>query len=552
MLILLKIAGGVALLLFGVRYLRKGLDRLFGARLGHWMRVIGSRRGWAFLSGIGVGVLAPSSTTVSLLAVQTVQAGQMSARQMLAVMLGANIGLTILVQLVALHVDEYAPILILIGFVLFQHTGPGQSRGIGQVILALGFFFVAMSMIKATVAASQFGPNSDFSKVIDIAERNPLWLALLAMVMATLIQSATATIGVVIGLGAANAGGLGLAIPVIIGANVGLAITTLFVGWRQIESRRLGVANLALKLIVAAVGFAAIPSIVDLASRVHLPLPTHVANVHTGFNVAQALIGLPFLGLINFITVKLVPQPRTNHVPFGPKFINQGPVDSLALATGQSLREILHMSEIVRSMLQDVWTALKTNDERLAHAVSHRDNQVDLLDRDIKQFLTRLAREEIDPKSADEEIRQLQYLTELETVGDIIDKNLSELVLKKIRLRGRFTPEGEGELDEFYRRVIQNLAIADTVFATRDRQLATELLEAKEQLNQHEQDLRDKHFARLNAGLVQAHETSAIHLDLLTHLKRINSSLSHVAYSVVQTDRRSARPAIGSDAPPGS
>src|ERR1043165_6976799 len=103
MLILLKIAGGVALLLFGVRYLRKGLDRIFGARLGIWMREIGTRCGLAFISGVIVGILAPSSTTVSLLAVQTVQAGQMTARQMLAVMLGANIGLTILVQLVALH-----------------------------------------------------------------------------------------------------------------------------------------------------------------------------------------------------------------------------------------------------------------------------------------------------------------------------------------------------------------------------------------------------------------------------------------------------------------
>ena len=105
MLILLKIAGGVALLLFGVRSLRKGLDRLFGARLGVWLRNLGSRRGLSFLSGSVIGILAPSSTTISVLAVQTVQVGHMSARQMLAVMLGAYIGLTILVQLVALHVD---------------------------------------------------------------------------------------------------------------------------------------------------------------------------------------------------------------------------------------------------------------------------------------------------------------------------------------------------------------------------------------------------------------------------------------------------------------
>src|SRR5688572_8698136 len=153
MLTLLKIAGGVALLLFGVRYLRKGLDRLFGARLNAWMRRIGARRGWAFGAGIGLGIIAPSSTTTSLLAVQAVQAGHLTMQQMLAVMLGANIGLTILVQLVALHLDEYAPIFIAIGWVLFQYATTAKWRGIGQIILALGFFFLAMFVVKAAVIA---------------------------------------------------------------------------------------------------------------------------------------------------------------------------------------------------------------------------------------------------------------------------------------------------------------------------------------------------------------------------------------------------------------
>ena len=546
MLILLKIAGGVALLLFGVRYLRKGLDRLFGARLGVWLRNLGSRRGLSFLSGIVIGILAPSSTTISVLAVQTVQVGHMSARQMLAVMLGANIGLTILVQLVALHVDEYAPILILVGFVLFQYAGSGTSRGIGQFLLALGFFFLAMVVIKTAVLAGDLGPDSDMGRIIAIAEGYPGWLAFLSMIMATTLQSATATISVVIGLGAAGVTDLRLAIPVVIGANVGLALTTLIVGWKQIESRRLGVANFVLKIIVAGIGLGTMPWLIQWMSELQIPLSGKVALLHTGFNIAQAAIGLPFLGPIHALMVRLVPEPRTNHRPFGPKFINQGRVDSMALAIGQSMREIMHMSEIVCSMLQDIWTALKTNDERLAREVSSRDDRVDLLDREIKRFLTKLAREDLDPKSADEEMRQLQYLTEVETVGDIVDKNLCELVLKKIRLKARFTAQGERELDDFYAKVLENLAIADAVFTTRDRSLAELLIRKKERLGEYEQELRDRHFARLNAGVPQAHETSAIHLDLLTHLKRINSAVSHVAYSVVQNNHRHA-PA---DAPP--
>lgn len=535
MLVLLHIAGGVALLLFGVRYIRKGLDRLFGRQLAVWMSRVGAKPGLAFLSGIGVAVAAPSSTTISVLAVQAVQTGHMTARQMLAVMLGANIGLTVLVQLVALRVDAYAPIAIFVGFVLFQYSGWGRVRGVGQVILALGFLFLAMSLIRSAIAGADIGRGSDLQQLIEIVSHYPVPLVILAAIMATLLQSATATIGLIIGLTAATAIGMTIALPVVIGANVGLAVTTLVVGWRRIESRRLGMANLLLKLVVATAALALMPQLVVWLDALPFDQPVQVAMAHTGFNVAQAIIGMPTLRLLDQLVRRCVPDlPPGSTQVFGPKFIHQGSIDSPALATTQSLREILHMSEIVRGMLRDVWIAMKTNDERLAYDVSQRDNQVDLLDAEIKRFLTRLAKDEMPLREADEEMRQLQYLTELETVGDIIDKNISELVLKRIRTNAHFTPEGERELDDFYQKVAENQILADAVFTTRDRGLAEQLLRHKEYLNQYEQELRDRHFARLKAGLVQAHETSAIHLDLLTHLKRINSAISHVAYPILQ------------------
>ncbi len=141
---ILSIFGGVALLVFGVRYLRKGLDRLFGQRLGTWMQRLASKRGWTFIAGLAVSLVAPSSTTISLLAVQTVRAGHMTARQMLSSMLGANIGLTVMVLLIAFRLEQSAPILILLGVALFQFTQSPRSQGIGQVLLALGFIFLGI------------------------------------------------------------------------------------------------------------------------------------------------------------------------------------------------------------------------------------------------------------------------------------------------------------------------------------------------------------------------------------------------------------------------
>ena len=194
-------------------------------------------------------------------------------------------------------------------------------------------------------------------------------------------------------------------------------------------------------------------------------------------------------------------------------------------------------------MLRDAWTALKTNNERLARDVAERDDQVDLLDTEVKRFLTRLAREEEGEYDPEEQMRQLRYLAELETIGDIIDKNISELVLKKIRLGAEFSGEGAQELEDFYTKVAENIEIAETAYATRDRDLARQLLRHKERIDHYERELRDRHFARLNAGLAEAHETSAIHLDLLTHLQRINSCVSHGAYAILQDTEPNVAPA---------
>ena len=266
MLSLLTIAGGVALILFGVRFLRKGLDRLFGPRLGHWMKRLADNRFKAFLSGLGVSIVAPSSTTMSVLAVQTVQAGRMTARQMLALMFGADIGLTVTVALIALRIEQYAPILILLGVLLFQFTKATRSRGVGQMTLSMGLIFLGIDTIKRTGSAIQF--NGDMAQLIAIAEHYPLGMVILAAILSVLMQSSTATIGLVIALGMAQVVSLPMALAAVIGANVGIVVTTVMVGWSQIESRRLALGNLLVKLVVAAVAIGFLGQIAALLNRV--------------------------------------------------------------------------------------------------------------------------------------------------------------------------------------------------------------------------------------------------------------------------------------------
>ena len=532
----LLIAGGVALLLFGVRFLRKGLDRLFGERLGTWMNRLARNRRSAFATGLGVSILAPSSTTVSVLAVQTVQAGHLKPQQVLSVMLGANIGLTIMVQLLSLQVDQFAPILILFGVLLFQFTRSARSRGIGQVVLSLGFIFLAMNIIRESVATSGLADSDDFNDLVNIASDYPFMLAGLATILAIVLQSSTATLGLLIGLAPSGAVSLPIIVPVVLGANVGLAVTALLIGWAQADSRQLALGNLLLKLVLAL-------GLLALLAPLHVQLPgvntAHVsywiANLHTGYNVLLAIVGLPLVKPVSAVCKHLIPSAlANNNRPFGPRFIKGGPFGGVSMALGQSLREIMRVGDIVKSMLQDAWSAMKTSDEALANEVSKRDDQVDQLDQAIKTFLTRVVSEESGTREANEPMRQLRYLAELETIGDIIDRNITELVIKKVRLGAEFSSQGAEELDQFYRMVVENLDIAITAFATQDENLAHQLLRHKERLNGYERELRDRHFSRLNSGLMESHETSSIHLDLLTHLKRINSAVTHVAYAILQ------------------
>jgi len=530
---LLTIAGGVAMILFGVRFLRRGLDRLFGNRLGPWLGRLADSRPKAFLTGFLVSLAVPSSTTMSVLTAQVVQAGHMSARQMLVVMLGANIGLTAPIILISLHFEQFAPILVLVGVALFQFTVYSKPRGIGQVVLSLGFIFLGIGTIKQ--AAITVVGNDDLMKLIELAQRYPWAMAVLAAILTFALQSGTASIGLVIGLASTGVVDLPLALVVVAGANVGIVMTSLFAGWRHFESRRLAVSNLLAKTIIAASLIYFLSAVVESLQWLPGNLGQRIAYAHTGFNICLAIIGLPLASPISSMVEIFVPRPPASEKPiFGPRYINTCSVESHSLALDQSKREILHVAEIVRGMLGDLWKALKTDDKKLAASVSERDDQVDLLDAQIKRFLTRQLSFQGDNDDTSEQMRQLRYLNELENIGDIIDKNLSELVVKKATLETQFSEKGWQELDEFYGKVAENMLIADTAFTTSNRMLAQQLLNHKESLNQLERHLRDAHFSRLGAGLAASHESSAIHLDVLTHLKRINSCVSHVAYAILQ------------------
>jgi phosphate:Na+ symporter len=409
-------------------------------------------------------------------------------------------------------------------------------RGVGQMLLGIGLLLLAIMTLSAAVAP--WRDSAEVREMMRLLENHPVWLLLFALVLKVGLQSATAVIGIAIALCAEQVLPVSAAITVVIGANVGIAVTALIAGYARTETRRMTIGNLLFKLAGAVVCVPLVPWLI----RVLQPLSPSgdaqlVANAHSLFNVALAVVFLPLVPPVARLLEKLVPERAEATEQFGPRYLDRSSLGSPALALGQATREILHMADLVRGMLREAYRCFEERSEPLCETVQKEDDKVDLLNNEIKAYITRLSEQALNTEESRREIALLTFANDLESIGDIIDKNLIELAKKKIALKVDFSKEGWVELERYFQKVLENFEIAISAFASQDKVLAEQLLRHKQHINELERDLRNRHFHRLHAGLTESFETSAVHLDVLTNLKRINSHLTAVAYPIMEAKR---------------
>ena len=531
---------GIALMLLGIRCLRRGSERLFGARLRQLLQVATQNRWRALVAGFCISILTPSSTAVALMAVEAITGGFMTFQQVLALMLGANIGFTLTVQLLAFKFYIYHAVFLVLGIPPYVFSKRIQWRGAGQALMGIGFLLLAIQLISGAVAPLKNDPDVD--RIVEVLGHHPVWLMIFAAVLNLLLQSSTAAIGIAIALCAQGVLPVSSAVVVVVGANIGVGVTALMAGFARTDTRRMALGNLFFKLVGAVVCLPLLPVLLQWIGGWSFGAGTHdtqlIANAHTLFNLSLAIVFLPLLPWVAGALEKLIPTPASATEKLGAQYLDRASLESPALALGQATREILHMADHVRQMLRDARQALATGDSVLCTAIKQRDDAVDLLNNEIKAYIVKLAEQDrggLTNAESRREIALLGFANELESIGDIVEKNLIELVEKKIKLQVEFSDEGRTELDRFFQEVLANFEMAVAAFATQDRVLAEQLLQHKQQINAEELELRNRHFNRLRAGLTLTFETSAIHLDLLTYLKYINSHLTAVAYPILET-----------------
>jgi phosphate:Na+ symporter len=539
-LTLIDLAGSIALLLWGVHMVQSGIQRAFGP---HLRRFLGRALGGtfrAFLAGLGVTAVLQSSTATGLMAASFAAGGFVDLVPALAVMLGANVGTTLIVQLLSFDIGRVAPLLVLVGVILFRRSAVSRTRDLGRVAIGLGLMLFALQQLLFLITPYEDVPS--LRLLMGVIATNPIIDVILAATLTWAAHSSVATVLLTMSLAAKGVVPPQAAFALVLGANLGSALNPLLEGAAGSDdvAKRVPAGNLLNRILGAALGLALLNWIGPLMVTIEPDAARAVADFHTAFNLVIAAMFLPLLRPFARLLGWLLPARAAPTDPSQPIYLSEAARETPAIALAGAAREALRMADVLEAMLRAALDAIDRGDRNRVTAVKGLDDVLDHLNRAIKVYLTGL-----DPDTLDDEDNRrlaeiLAFITNLEHAGDIVEKGLMAIAAKRLKRGLAFSTEGQAEIRVMLERLAGNVHTAAAVFMTDDVRAARGLLGEKKVFRDLEARATEAHFARIRAGRVESVETSALHLDVLRDLKRINAHISAAAYPVLEKTRRAA------------
>ncbi len=440
--VILDMLGGAALLLWGLHMVQSGIIRAFGPNLRRALAGALGNRFAAFAAGLGLTALLQSSTATGLMTASFATEGMVSLVPALAIMLGANVGTTLIVQVLSFNIAAVAPVLFIIGLVSFRVGSQTLFKDLGRVSIGAGLMLLALHILIDSLAPAEHAPA--VGVVLHAITGDPVLCIVIAGLLTWALHSSVATVLLVMSLAFSNFITPAAALALVVGANLGSAINPVFEGTKRTDrtSYRLPLGNLLNRLAGVILITPFLPVIADALRTVQPDMAKMTALFHIGFNVALALVFLPLLDPLAKLLIKLLPASAQAEDPSAPKYLEVNALETPSLALTDAARETLRMGDVVETMLQKVMTAMMTGDRSLIAEVSRMDNVVDGLDEAIKLYVTRLTRGTLDERESRRAMEIISFTINLEHIGDIIDKNLSELATKKIKRGLQFLRRG--------------------------------------------------------------------------------------------------------------
>ena len=512
---------------------RSGMTDAWGSEIRAWLGASLSNRFQALLSGLGVTMLLQSSSATALLTSSFTGQGILTTATALAILLGADIGTTLVAQVLTFDLSALSPLLITLGVATFTYFREGRARDCGRLILGLGLMLLALQLI--VTASSPMRESVIVQQVFMSLDEDLLLAVIVAAAIAWASHSSLATVLLVISLASSGALDLRVAFAFVLGANIGGAIPPLVATLGANRQARLPpLGNLLFRVFGVSLALPFVDLVANWLSPLEVGNARQIANFHMFFNIGLAILFFPLIDRMVSLTGRLIPKDKSIDDRLLPRELDHSAFENPLVALLNAEREVLRMGEVVERMLRNTFVALKKNDVELARKTRDMDQLVNSFYDGIKRYLTALAREPLGEKDSARCNEILSYATHLEHIGDIISGDLIHNILrKKLLTRSKMSLQDREDINGLYRPVLKAFELSLAVFTSQDVGMARQLLARKYKFVKRENRAVENHLRKIREDTAYDSRLSAMQLDVLRDLKRINSHLTQVAYPIL-------------------
>ncbi len=528
---LFEFLGGIGLFIFGMNTMGTGLNKVAGSRMKTLLGTFTNNRILGVITGALVTAIIQSSSATTVLVVGFVNAGIMSLRQAVGVILGANIGTTITAQIIAFKLEDYAMPAIGIGVFCVLFLKSRKQKDLGSIILGFGLLFLGMTVMKDAMAPLE--SSEAFVNFTQQFSTNPILGVFIGFALTGIVQSSSATIGILQNLVSLHLVSLQSALPILFGDNIGTCVTAMLSGiGASVNARRAAFIHLLFNLLGTVIFLLLMPLILPVVEMTSADPVRQVANAHTMFNIANTLIQLPFVGLLAAIAIKVIPdRKRKDDITQGTNNLDKRLLANPDIAMSQARNEVYQMGLLCISSVEDAKKAFLQNDEKSVLLSYKKEKRIDELNHYINDFLGALAAKQLTETQVKAMTDLLNATHDIERIGDHAE-NIVELAETKIEGKLPFSESALLELQEMFDEVIGAFKNAMEVFDQFLPELAHEVIDKEDEIDLMEKRLRKLHISRLNDGKCYP-ASGVLYLDILSNLERMADHSKDIAFSVL-------------------
>ncbi|GAB3795480.1 Na/Pi cotransporter family protein [Virgibacillus kimchii] len=532
--LIFEFIGGLGIFLLGIKYMGDGLQKSAGDRLRDILDRFTSNPFMGVLAGIIVTILIQSSTGTTVLTIGLVNAGFMSFRQAIGVIMGANIGTTVTAFIIGFDLGAYALPIVAAGAFLIFFFKHQKVTAVGQAVFGFGALFLGLELMSSGMSPLR---HLDVFRELTVSMSDtPILGVVIGTVFTLIVQSSTATIGVLQGLYGQDAISLSAALPVLFGDNLGTTITAILASiGASVAARRAAFTHVTFNLIGATIGVLLLGLFTQYVSFLQAQFSLNpemtIAFAHGSFNIVNTIIQFPFIGALAWFITKLVPGKdvivQYKPVHLDPIFIQQ----SSTLALDQSKAEIIRMGEYASQGLEETAKYLNTNQQKHAEMAMQIEGALNNLDRKITDYLIDISSGSLSELESAKHTALMDTVRDIERIGDHFE-NIIELIDYKISNKVQMTNQANEDLNEMFDLTILTVKQAVEALQGTDREKALAVVQKEDQIDKMERNFRKKHIIRMNEGLCTG-SAGIVFVDIISNLERIGDHAVNIAEEVL-------------------